>query len=73
MQIDIWFVNKNMTFLKVEGERKCSSITQALSTCISINFLSKPPTTVFFVDSAGSVRETKAFGFQGKYGCKAET
>ena len=27
----------------------------------------------FFVDSAGSFRETKAFGFQGKYGCKAET
>ena len=25
--IDIWFVNKNTTFSKVEGERKCSSIT----------------------------------------------
>ena len=24
-------------------------------------------------DPAGSFRETKAFGFQGKYGCKAET
>ena len=28
---------------------------------------------VFFVGSAGSFRETKAFGFRGKYGCKAET
>ncbi|KYB24678.1 hypothetical protein TcasGA2_TC031862 [Tribolium castaneum] len=24
-------------------------------------------------DSAGSFRETQAFGFRGKYGCKAET
>lgn len=27
----------------------------------------------YFYDSAGSFRETKAFGFRGKYGCKAET
>ena len=26
-----------------------------------------------FIDSAGSFRETKVFGFRGKYGCKAET
>jgi hypothetical protein len=24
-------------------------------------------------DSVGGFRENKAFGFQGKYGCKAET
>jgi hypothetical protein len=24
-------------------------------------------------DLAGSIRETKVFGFRGKYGCKAET
>ena len=26
-----------------------------------------------FEDPPGSLRETKVFGFRGKYGCKAET
>ena len=32
-----------------------------------------PQLIEFYFDLTGSFRETKACGFQGKYGCKAET
>ncbi|CAK9301803.1 unnamed protein product [Gordionus sp. m RMFG-2023] len=53
------------TCLKVESRGSTAFIRS--------NDADRRSVTVFFNDPTGSLRETKVFGFRGKYGCKAET